>query len=198
MKRSFSALFITTMLVVAANSALAQADPNAQMDEKTVRAELIKHTRPSPSETASQELSSGAKITIDYCSPSVKGRAIGKDVEPKDGQVWRAGANEATVFSTDRDITVNGKSLPAGKYTFFTLKNGNNWTLIFNKVLVQPDGKPTWGAYSYEKDKAQDVLKVTVKGKKAPIFFERLLYNINKNGNVSLLWGDQWVSFHIN
>ena len=63
-----------------------------------------KSKRPSPPATASQKIESGATITIDYSQPSVKGRTIGKDLEPMDGKVWRTGSNEATVFETDKDL----------------------------------------------------------------------------------------------
>src|SRR5436190_17686837 len=80
-----------------------------------------KSKRPSPPALVKQTLKSGATISIDYSQPSVKGRTIGKDLEPKDGAVWRTGANEATVFETDKDVKVNGKLLPAGKYGLFSL-----------------------------------------------------------------------------
>jgi len=57
-----------------------------------------KSKRASPPASASQKISSGATVSIDYSQPSLKGRTVGKDVEPMDGAVWRAGANEATVF----------------------------------------------------------------------------------------------------
>src|SRR6185295_3866475 len=74
-----------------------------------------KSKRPSPPAKVSQKINSGATITIDYSQPSVKGRTIGKDVEPMDGKVWRTGANEATVFETDKELTVEDGKLPAGK-----------------------------------------------------------------------------------
>src|SRR5258705_5232811 len=55
----------------------------------------------------------GATIKIDYSSPGVKGRKIWDGLVPYD-KVWRAGANEATLFETNKDITVEGKALPAG------------------------------------------------------------------------------------
>ena len=57
-----------------------------------------KSKRPSPPATATQKIASGATISIDYSQPAVKGRTIGKDLEPMEGKVWRTGANEATVF----------------------------------------------------------------------------------------------------
>ena len=57
-----------------------------------------KSKRPSPPAKVTQKISSGATISIDYSQPSVKGRTIGKELEPMDGKVWRTGANEATGF----------------------------------------------------------------------------------------------------
>jgi len=78
----------------------------------------------------------GATIAINYSSPSVKERAIWRALVPYD-KVWRAGANEATTFQTDQDIKVEGKLLPAGKYSFFLLPRENaEWTAIFNKDIT--------------------------------------------------------------
>ena len=148
-----------------------------------------KSKRPSPPAIAKETISSGANVSINYSQPSVKGRTIGKDLEPMAGKVWRAGANEATVFETDKDVTIEGKSLPAGKYAFFTIDNGSDWTLIFNKTSNQ------WGAYDYKE--ADDALRVTVKPEKAKSFSEKLAYNVDKSGKVSLLWGDHDVSFNV-
>jgi len=86
---------------------------NAQTDAKPPE---DKSKRPSPPAVASATTSKGAVIKIDYSQPSVKGREIGKDLEPMKGKVWRTGANEATVFEVSKDVTINGKTLPAGKY----------------------------------------------------------------------------------
>ena len=148
-----------------------------------------KAKRPSPPVSAKETISSGATISINYSQPSVKGRTIGKDLEPMAGKVWRAGANEATVFETDKDVMIEGKSLPAGKYAFFTIDNDSDWTLIFNKTSDQ------WGAYDYKE--ADDALRVTVKPEKAKSFSEKLTYKVDKSGEVSLLWGDKDVSFNV-
>ena len=149
-----------------------------------------KSKRPSPPAKVSQTLESGATVSIDYSQPSLKGRTIGKDVEPMQGKIWRAGANEATVFETDKDITVEGKSLPAGKYALFMTDNGD-WTITFNKVWN------TWGAYDYEKNKEQDALQVNVKPQTADKSQEKLTYTIDKDGKVSLAWGDRLVDFTV-
>lgn len=119
-----------------------------------------------------------ANITIDYSSPSVKGRKIFGGLEPY-GKVWRAGANKATTFETDKDITVEGKPLPAGKYAFFVIPTESDWTVVFNKTADQ------WGAFKY--DQGQDALRVTVKPKKTDALTERLAYAVDDNG-VTLKW----------
>ena len=96
-------------------------------------AQTEKSKRPSPPAKVTETISGGAKVSIDYSQPSLKGRTIGKDVEPMDGKIWRAGANEATVFETDKDVTIEGKTLPAGKYALFMIANPSEWTIIFNK-----------------------------------------------------------------
>ncbi|KQS92418.1 DUF2911 domain-containing protein [Chryseobacterium sp. Leaf394] len=115
-----------------------------------------------------------ANITIAYNSPSVKGRTIWGDLVPYD-KVWRAGANDATTFETSKDITVQGKKLPAGKYSFFLVpKASGTWTAVFNKESKQ------WGAYKYEESK--DALRVDVKTKALKTAQESLVYKVNSNG----------------
>ena len=61
----------------------------------------------SPAASASGKIGN-ATITVNYGSPSVKGRAIWGELVPY-GKVWRTGANKATTFETDADITVEGQ-----------------------------------------------------------------------------------------
>ncbi len=141
----------------------------------------------SPPATATATTASGLGITVNYSAPSLKGRTIGKDVEPKQGQVWRAGANNATVIEFTKDVTIQGKALPAGKYAFFTLDNGSDLTLIFSKNTKQ------WGAFSYKQE--EDVLRVNVKPETTKDAVEQLKYTVSDAGVVSLAWGNLKVSF---
>ena len=168
--------------LLAATTFLFTSNVSAQENED-------KSKRASPPASVTQTITGGATITISYGQPSVKGRTIGKDLEPMEGQVWRAGANEATVFETDKAIMIEGKLLAAGKYAFFTNSKGKKWTLIFNKTWK------TWGAFDYQKNKGADALKVTVNEQKAPAFSEKLTYTISDNGEISLTWGDRLVRF---
>lgn len=133
--------------------------------------------RASPLATATGKIGE-ANITINYGSPSVKGRKIWGELVPYD-KVWRSGANEATTFTSDKDLVVQGKKLAAGKYAFFTIPGEKDWTVIFNNVPDQ------WGAYDY--DAAKDALRVTVKPSKSKEMNERLVYVISEKG-FSLRW----------
>ncbi|MFT4094992.1 MAG: DUF2911 domain-containing protein [Niabella sp.] len=141
----------------------------------------------SPPASSKAELSGGAVVTINYSQPSVRGRTIGKDLEPLPGQVWRTGANKATVFEVSKDVTINGEALPAGKYALFTLVDGDDWAIIFNKTWDQ------FGAFKYKQ--ADDALRVHVRAEKAASFAETLSITAAKDGVVTLLWGDNKVSF---
>jgi len=143
-----------------------------------------KASRPSPPATASGKVG-GATVTINYSSPSVKGRQVwdpNGTLAPY-GKVWRAGANEATLFETDKDIKVEGKSLPAGKYSLFAIPDEKEWKIILNSQTGQ------WGIKrggEANRDPANDVLTVSVKPKKSSMN-ERLLYDVNSKG-VTLKW----------
>ena len=148
-----------------------------------------KSKRPSPPAKVSEQINSGATITIDYSQASVKGRTIGKDLEPLEGKVWRTGANEATTFETDKDVTIDGMALPAGKYALFTLFEGDDVTIIFNKTWKQ------WGAFQYKME--EDQLRIKTKVGEANPPAEKLNFSISKDGNVQLAWGNKLVSFTV-
>jgi hypothetical protein len=153
-----------------------------------------KSKRPSPPATATETIRGGVHVKIDYSQPAVKGRALWGALVPYD-KVWRTGANEATVFTISAPVTIEGKTLPAGTYDLFTIPTEGDWTIIFNTELTTPDGKPTWGAYTYHENK--DALRVTVPTGKTASFTERMTFTIGKDGKVSLMWGDKQVDFHV-
>ena len=97
-----------------------------------VHAYQDKSKRPSPPATAKCDLPGGKSITVDYSSPRLKGRHVGGEIAPY-GEVWRAGANEATTFVTTADLMVGGQHVPAGSYTLFAIPNKDKWVLIVSK-----------------------------------------------------------------
>jgi hypothetical protein len=139
-----------------------------------LRAQEDKSKRPSPPATAAGKVK-GATISINYSSPSVKGRTIFGGLLPF-GKPWRAGANEATIFTTDKAIEVEGKPLPAGKYSLFMTPGDKEWSIIFNSQTGQ------WGVNNSEAanfDPAKNVLVVTVKPKDLKDVQEKLIYTIS-------------------
>jgi DUF2911 family protein len=130
-----------------------------------------KSKRPSPPATASCALADGKTITVEYSSPRVKGRKIFGDLVPY-GQVWRAGANEATAFVTTADLKVGGKDVPAGNYTIFTVPGQDKWTLVISKKTGE------WGtAYP---GPAEDLVRVDMKASKLPSVTENFTIAFDK------------------
>ena len=99
-----------------------------------------------------------AIIRVIYSRPAKKDRVIFGKVVPYN-KVWRTEANEATEIKFYQDVTMGGKTVPAGTYTLFTIPNTTEWTIIINKDLDH------WGDYSY--NEANDVLRVKVPVKKS-------------------------------
>ena len=126
-----------------------------------------KSKRPSPPASAACKFSDGKTIKIDYSSPRAKGRKIFGDTSEKAlvpyGQIWRTGANDATTFVTDTNVTVSGKAVPAGSYTIFTVPKADAWSLVISKKTGE------WGTdYPGEKE---DLVRVpmTVSKTSAPV-----------------------------
>ncbi|MEX2593471.1 MAG: DUF2911 domain-containing protein [Anditalea sp.] len=132
----------------------------------------------SPAKTAEGTVN-GAEITIHYSSPAVQGRTIWGDLVPYD-KVWRAGANEATIFETSEDIKVEGQDLPAGKYSFFIIPGEEESTFIFNSETGQ------WGT---EYDESKDVVRIPVQSLENTSTEERLVYEITSDG-FEIRWDD--------
>lgn len=138
-------------ILALSTGALAQSSPAAQ--------QLSAH----PAQAGGQPLSprgqvdftfsDGKKIVVDYSRPSMRGRKIMGGLVPY-GKVWRTGANAATGFATEADLTLTGKHVPAGKYTLYTIPGEDAWTIIINKQTGQ------WGT---EYDQSQDLLRVQAK-----------------------------------
>lgn len=103
---------------------------------------LFAQDRVSPHEKVTATVG-GKKVTIDYGRPSKKGRDIFGGLVPY-GQVWRTGADEATVLTTEGDLMIGPLHVPAGSYSLFTIPGEKEWTLVLNKQVKQ------WGAFKYD------------------------------------------------
>lgn len=178
-------------------------------------AQTVRPPVPRPSQKATVVQTIGTtEVSVIYSRPAVKGRAIygewptpvageatldnqnqrpaGAPLVPW-GHIWRAGANEATMFTVADDVTINGQPLAAGKYSFHVIpaKDGE-WTLIFNKEL-------DWGSFTYKA--AQDALRVKTKAEPTAASTELLTYDIDPltdtSARVNLRWEKISVPFTV-
>jgi hypothetical protein len=198
---SFAGLFVT---VCAASYASAQ-QPQLQ----------IRPLRPSQKASVMQTIGV-TDITITYSRPGVKGRAIWGDAlptqtakgeatldnqneRPKDavivpwGHLWRAGANEATMFVTTDDVLINGQPLKAGTYSLHAVPGKEEWTIVFNNDAGQ------WGSFQY--DEKKDALRVKTKPQMVSESQEWLTYNFDpisdNTATVNIRWEKMRVPFTV-
>lgn len=89
----------------------------------------------------------GKKLSIDYGRPALKGRALGELLKQlPDDRIWRAGENEVSTLTTEADLTVGGKKVPAGTYSVYVhIPESGDWSLVLNKDLGIPL-KKIWAA----------------------------------------------------
>lgn len=132
-------------------------------------------------------------IEVRYNRPYKKGRDIFGVLVPF-GKVWRTGANEATIFSTNRDIVIEGKLLEAGTYSLWTIPDQELWTVIFNREHGQ------WGVNSEgepNRDPKKDVLTVQVHAVQQEREFEQFTIEFSKmkeEAEMVLLWDKTLVA----
>ncbi len=194
LKRFYTSAFALLFFVLCgASHAIAQSNPTVRL--------------PRPSQKASVMQTVGVTdITITYSRPGVKGRKIWGDppagsaagtatlddsrtrandapIVPY-GHVWRTGANEATLFEVSDNVLINGQPLAAGRYSFHTIPNKDEWTIIFNK----DDGQ--WGSFAY--DEKKDVLRVKAKPETVPDNQEWLKFGIEPDGETSIKVTVRW------
>jgi len=119
------------------------------------------------------------ELTAFYSSPSKKGREIFGGLVPY-GEVWRTGANEATTFTTNKELTIDGEKLAAGTYTLWTIPNEDTWQIIFNSKMYG------WGVKVTDQKAAReaehDALVTEVNVSKS--------YNVTENFSISFEDGD--------
>lgn len=168
------------------------ADTTQSEDRSSLEIPLRARHEVRPSPNAGTNLTIGTTdIHLTYGRPGVKGRNVFGGLEPY-GSVWRAGANEATVFRASDDVTINGEPLPAGVYAFFAIPEPDEWTLIFNRQANQ------WGAFDYNEE--VDALRVTVTPEQGP-HKEWLDYSFENlsdtSATVVLHWATTRVPFTI-
>jgi len=140
-----------------------------------------KSKRPSPPATAECKFADGKTIKMDYSSPRINDpkthqprKIFGEKTLVPFGEVWRTGANEATTFVTDANLSVGGKEVPAGSYTIFTIPKADAWTLIVSKKTKE------WGTpYPGEKE---DLVRAPMSVAKTPALVENFTIAFDQAG----------------
>ena len=130
------------------------------------------------------------EIKITYYRPVARGRELfGKLV--KYDKVWQPGANNATLFEIDKDLKVEGETLPAGKYSLWSIPGEEEWTFIFSKEF---------DAWHTEYPKNQDALRIKIKSEKGS-HMETLAYYFpmveGKEAIMNFHWGEVIVPIKI-
>ncbi|MES2559550.1 MAG: DUF2911 domain-containing protein [Bacteroidota bacterium] len=147
----------------------------------------------SPAAVAAYHIA-GADITVNYCQPYKKGRLIFGDeasgaLQPY-GKYWRVGANEATLFSTNKNLMINDQHLKAGKYSVYAYPGKDSWQIVFNSDFDR------WGVP--EPDPKDDVIKTNVPALNQAPFMEQLTIRFDKvdsiNVNMVIHWDETEVS----
>ena len=125
----------------------------------------------------------GANISVEYGRPSLKGRALGKDVEPMEGQEWRIGADEATTLKTNKPLRFGTLAVPAGTYTLYAIPVKGQWRLVVSKEVGQ------WGI-PYPRGKDLGRVPMTMSKPVKPV--EQLTISIDDTpagGTLRIEWG---------
>lgn len=144
-------------------------------------------------------------VSIQYNRPGVKGREgkiWGQLIPVGWGDLgfgnsksapWRAGANESTTIEFSTPVKIEGKEIPAGKYSFFVAYDPNECTLIFSK------NNTAWGSFFYNEN--EDALRVKVK----PVVLEKsvewLKYEFTmqseNSATIALQWEKLLIPFRV-
>jgi hypothetical protein len=150
---------------------------------------VAQEKRASPLDTVTQTIG-GNEIKVVYSRPFTKDpksgemRKIWGTLVPY-GQVWRTGANEATMLSTQQPLKMGDKTIPAGSYSLFTIPTADGGKLIVNKQT---------GQSGLKRDEAQDLAQVDMKREALTPANDQFTIAIDKNGEtggvLKLMWAD--------
>jgi len=165
------------------------APDNQVTQQETPQTEPVKKKPLSP-HTSAMAMIGDAHIHFDYSSPGVRDRIVFGGLLPYN-VVWQAGAHQATWMETNKDLSIAGKKLKAGKYGFFVIPNEKEWTVIFNSNWDQ-HGKD-------EYDKKDDVVRLKITPQTNEDIQEHLEYKVIKtsdsSGRITLSWEKILIEF---
>lgn len=183
-----SRLFLITVLLSGIGSSCNnQSDHSSHEPDKPI---IISKTKDGETDTIKKSLPAyvqnkigPASFKISYHSPAVRGRIIWGGLVTY-GQVWVTGAHNATRLESDHSFIIGDKTIPAGKYAFFTIPGKDEWTILINK---------NWDQHlADEYNIADDIVRLQLKPDTLSYVQERLMYDIDqwaqKEGNIIMSW----------
>jgi hypothetical protein len=178
-------LIIFSISLLLVNSSFAQHENHQPKADTTKTA-----AKPKSPRTAAMAMVGDNHVHIDYGSPSVRGRTIWNGLIAYN-QVWATGAHKATWIEFSKDVMIQGKHIPKGKYGFFTIPNEKEWTLILSK---------TWDMHLADDYKQEeDVIRLTVKPETNIQLVEALTYEVipmkSNKGKIKMSWASLNVAF---
>ncbi len=146
----------------------------------------------SPQETVTYD-KQGVGLSVVYSRPYMHDRTVFGDLVPYN-DVWRTGANEATLLRTNAPLQVNDQVLPAGEYSLFTRPGEDQWDIIFNSETGQ------WGISIFDgaanRDPANDVLTVSVPSITTKDIFDQFTITFDDMGeeiDLIMMWDQTMV-----
>ena len=160
MRLSFPALALSALLAapLLAQSGAMRAAPSTRATSE-VSLTLV--------DTAAQRAAGKpALMRIDYGQPHLRGRHINTDSLVPLGTVWRMGANGATIFTTDVDLTIGNKAVSKGRYIAQLLPTKSGWTLI---LQVETTGAASINPTPYDAKKDAARIDLTSRALTSPV-----------------------------
>ncbi|WP_394332159.1 DUF2911 domain-containing protein [Anditalea andensis] len=154
-------------------------------------AQQIQMPQASPQATLVQKVGL-TDVKVEYSRPSTKDRKIFGELVPY-GQVWRTGANAATIVTFSTDVKVEGKDVPQGSYALYSIPEKNEWTFILSK------NTKLWGATGY--DAEEDLIRFQVKPGKTGSKYETMEISFvdmtDTGASLSTKWENTSAKFRI-
>ena len=129
----------------------------------------------------------GTKISVTYSRPRARGRLklFGNPVAQHWGEVWTPGANWATVLELSKDVTLNGRAVPKGKYSvWMVLRETGDWTTVLD---------PNWRIFHMDPPDSSDTqIRISTPVGEAP-FMDVLTWSMPElsvsAGTLAMQWG---------
>ncbi|WP_299671177.1 DUF2911 domain-containing protein [uncultured Polaribacter sp.] len=187
-----SILFLCILILMSCKDAKKEVQDKTQQTEieQKTTSPITGKKKPLSPHSSTMAMIGDAHIHIDYSSPGVRDRIIFGGLVGY-SKVWQAGAHNATWIETNKELTIAGEVLPAGKYGFFTIPSKEDWTVMINKNWEQ-HGKD-------EYDEKDDVIRFKVTPKISENIQEHLAYKVTKtsenSGTISMTWEKVHIEF---